>query len=158
MNDLPGFKSDGLWIEDARPGLRIELPDIACSEDKILGHAKLFDAWHPLNTDRQYAAQTRFGRPIAHGPFCLAASLAALGDVAGPALVAMAAVREWLFVGAALMDESLKAEATVLRTSRQRTGGTADLEIRITDGQGRLVQRGEVRFVLRARPQPADAE
>lgn len=145
------YNHAGAWLEELRPGQEIPLPDLDCSEERIMSHARLFGAFHPVNTDRDYARQSGFGRPIAHGPFGPAQCLAAIGNALGPSLVAMTKIGEWRFLGPAFMDDVCSASATVIGIERQAARGLVEFEFRVRDPEGRLIQRGEATIIVRRR-------
>lgn len=67
-----------LWLDNVRPGMRLDLPAFDCSAELVAGYAELLDAHHPIHVDAEYAKTTRYGRLIAHGPLIIAKLLAML--------------------------------------------------------------------------------
>ncbi len=142
----------GRTLASVRPGMVLPLSGLACNESRVRGYADLMDAHHPIHLDEEFARRSRFGRRIAHGPLPLGLSLAALGDVFGPALVALLEIRRWVFAKPVFVGSRLTAEATVLEVGPAGSSGagTVDLEVRLLDDDGVLVQRGEVRLLVSA--------
>lgn len=89
-----------LWLDDVRPGMRLDLPAFDCSAELVAGYADLLHARHPIHVDAEYAKTTRYGRLIAHGPLIIAKLLAMLGGVFGDALQVLLGVGGWRFLRA----------------------------------------------------------
>jgi len=70
-------QGDRFW-EDLSEGDVLVGPGVTISEAHLVNWAGLTGDWVSLHLDEQYAAQTRFGRRIAHGPLTLALSLGLL--------------------------------------------------------------------------------
>lgn len=66
MTTLPGY---------LRPGDTVTTQAITVTESHVVSWASLTGDWLPIHTDREYAARSRFGERIAHGPLTLALAL-----------------------------------------------------------------------------------
>lgn len=139
------------WYEDLMPGTRLALTGIDCSAERIARHSDLFDAYHPINT----SANSRFGRPIAHGPHPVAQAMASVGNLLGESLVAMDQLGPWRFLSPAFVGDVLSADATVIgRTGAKGAAGKVTLEIRIIAPNDHVSQIGEAHLIVRRRPEP----
>ncbi|GAA4524024.1 MaoC/PaaZ C-terminal domain-containing protein [Nonomuraea ferruginea] len=56
-------------------GQKISTTAITITESHVVSWASLTGDWLPIHTDREYAARSRFGERIAHGPLTLAMAL-----------------------------------------------------------------------------------
>ena len=59
--------SDCLYFEDLKPGSTWASPSRTVTESDIINFAGMTGDFDPLHVDRQFAAETPYGRPIAHG-------------------------------------------------------------------------------------------
>ncbi len=64
-----------LWIEDYAIGERFVSPARTITEGDVHAFAALTGDWHPLHTDAEAAATSRFKERIAHGLLVLSAGL-----------------------------------------------------------------------------------
>ena len=56
-----------IYFEDYAVGETLVTPARTITEADIVNFAGLTGDWHPLHTDREYAAKSAFGQRIAHG-------------------------------------------------------------------------------------------
>jgi len=66
------------YFEDYTMGERLTTPARTLTESDIVNFAGLTGDWHPLHTDREYAAKSEFGERIAHGMLTLSIGTALL--------------------------------------------------------------------------------
>ena len=66
------------YFEDYTVGEQRVTPARTLTEADIVNFAGLTGDWHPLHTDREYAAKTEFGERIAHGMLTLSVGTALL--------------------------------------------------------------------------------
>ena len=64
-----------LWLEDYEIGERFVSPARTITEGDVHAFAALTGDWHPLHTDAEAAAKSRFKERIAHGLLVLSAGL-----------------------------------------------------------------------------------
>ena len=74
-----------LYIEDFAPGQGFPGASSTCTVKDFLDFARITGDAHPIHYDADYAAKTRFGRPLAHG--LLVAGYSALGATTLSALL-----------------------------------------------------------------------
>lgn len=146
-------------LDSVRPGMVFSLPPIRCDHDRVSRYADLANAHHPIHVDENFAKASRFGCRIAHGPLPLGLSLAALGDVFGPALVALMEIRSWAFVRPVLVGSRLGATATVLDVGQAKSDGSGvvEVEVSLVGEDGTLLQRGVVGLLIAGWGTPAVA-
>jgi len=66
------------YFEDYAVGECLTTPARTMTETDIVNFAGLTGDWHPLHTDREYAAKSEFGERIAHGMLTLCIGTALL--------------------------------------------------------------------------------
>lgn len=76
--------------DDFTVGDVLDAGRITVTETHVVNWAGLTGDFYPLHTDKEYAAQTRFGERLAHGPmiFALAVGRVALSGLGGDAAIA----------------------------------------------------------------------
>ena len=97
---------------------------------EIAQFAALSGDFHPLHTDPAYAAQTRFGRIVAHGLLVqsLATGMATQSGFLGEKIVALRAMTaKW--VAPVFIDDLIRVELTVVETEGKRTLGVGNVVI-----------------------------
>ena len=57
----------GWYFEDFTPGAEVDTPARTVTESDVVAFAGLSGDYNPLHVDREYAAGTQWGEPIAHG-------------------------------------------------------------------------------------------
>jgi len=103
--------------DDFKVGDVFDTAAITMTETHIVNWAGLTGDFYPLHMDAEYAAKTRFGQRLVHGPmvFAMAVGLAAQDGFAGDSVIA------WLGV------DNLRMTAPVF------IGDTIRLRIEVTD-------------------------
>ena len=148
-----------LWLDDVRPGMRLDLPAFDCSAELVAGYAELLDARHPIHVDAEYAKTTRYGRLIAHGPLIIAKLLAMLGGVFGDALQVLLGVGGWRFYAPVFVGDHVAVECAVLDVSAAKgsSAGAVELEFRVLAADGSLTQRGTASVLVARAPSASPA-
>jgi 3-hydroxybutyryl-CoA dehydratase len=144
-----------LYFEDFAPGQAFPGATATCSVDDFLAFARITGDAHPIHYDADYAARTRFGKPLAHG--LLVAGYSALGATAlsrrlEESMVAMLEVgfryRRPVFAGDVLTSHFAVAET---RRDPAKDSGVVRFDIRLTNAKGEVVVEGHHTYLVRAR-------
>lgn len=148
-----------LWLDDLRPGMRLDLPAFHCSAELVTGYADLLDARHPIHVDAEYAKTTRYGRLIAHGPLVVAKLLAMLGGVFGDGLQVLLGVGGWRFYAPVFVGDHVAVGCAVLDVSAAKgsSAGAVELEFRVLAADGSLAQRGTASVLVARAPSASPA-
>ena len=123
-----------LFADDLPPGFRFRGEDKALTQERFRQFAARTGDAHPIHYDAAYAANTRFGKPIAHG--LLLTSLTALGATAlslqlEDSMIAMIEQR-WQFKNPAFVGDTVTAEYEVKSNAPTSNGRSARVEIGVT--------------------------
>jgi acyl dehydratase len=123
-----------LFAEDLPVGFRFHGDAKEITDERVRQFAAMTGDAHPIHYDATYAAQTRFGKPIAHG--LLLTSLTALGSTAMSAsfedsMLAMIEQR-WRFHAPAFVGDVVTAEYEIKVNAATGSGRSARVEIGIT--------------------------
>lgn len=107
---------------------------------------------NPLHLDPEYAAGTRFGRPIAHGALGLAIATGLLGGtgLTRGTLVALTSL-EWTFERPLYPGSEVIGRFTVVELRRSSGGehGRLVWGVELVDSAGVCVQRGRITALLK---------
>ena len=87
-----------LYFEDLRLGDRWVSPTRTITEEDVTGFARLTGDHNPLHLDGDFARQSPFGRPIAHGLLGLSFAAGLASDSPRVETVAFLSVHEWRFL------------------------------------------------------------
>lgn len=145
--------SEPLYFDDLKVGDRWTSRARTILESDVANFAGLTGDYDPLHVDREFAKQTPFGRPIAHG-------LMGLSFVAGlgshfPMVhtVAFVAVRNWEFLRPAYVGDTVHAvnEVQELRDSGRRRGNVL-WQRRLVNQRGEIVQQGIFETIVAKNP------
>ena len=145
-----------LFADDLAPGLRFEGDAKTLSREIFVAFATLTGDRHPIHYDESFAAQTRFGRPIAHG--LLLAALTALGatqmsDRLQDCMIAMLEER-MEFLRPAFVGDVVVPRFEVVAVAPSGSGRAARVEIAVSlsNQAGERLIAGHHAYLLRRRP------
>lgn len=134
---------DPLYFEDLRVGqLWLSAPRTITSED-VQQFANLTGDRDPLHVDPEYAAQTPYRKPIAHGLLGLSFLAGLSSDCPRLHNFAFCEIREWQFRRPIYFGDTVNAEAEVLSVEpRGRRCGEVTWARRLKNQLGELIQSG----------------
>jgi len=142
-----------LYYEELEPGRRYETGARVVTQADVEAFAAVSGDRNPLHLDEAYAADSVFGRRVAHGVLGLAVAtglLNASGLTRGT-LVALAGL-EWSFVRPLVPDTEVRVALEVV--SRRETAhaerGLVLLGAKLMSGS-EVLQEGELRLLVRRR-------
>lgn len=142
----------GLTFEQFEPGRRYETPGRTIAEADVVGFAGLSGDFNPLHVDETFAARSRFGTRIAHGPMLIgmAFGLASRLDLLDGTAIALLGV-EWSFAAPVRIGDTVRARIEVgeTRPSRDPEGGVVALAFELVNQEDMVVQTGRARLLVR---------
>ena len=142
------------FFEDLVVGYAIETPGRTITETDVVGFAALSGDHNPLHTDAVFAEQGPFGARIAHGLLGLAVTsglIARLG-LFEESVIAFHEMtckfRRPVFIG-----DTVRARAVVTSSKPMPRlgGGRIELNVKLYNQDGTIVQSGRWRVVLRSK-------
>ncbi len=148
-----------LYIGDFAPGQSFPGASATCTVEDFLSFARITGDAHPIHYDADYAAKTRFRRPLAHG--LLVAGYSALGATSlstmlEESMIAMLEVsfryRKPVFSGDVLTSHFEVAEVS---HDPAKDTGRIRFKVSLTNQDGETVVEGTHAYLMRARGRPA---
>ncbi|MFQ5611967.1 MAG: MaoC/PaaZ C-terminal domain-containing protein [Anaerolineae bacterium] len=146
----------GMYFEEFEVGLRIATASRTITEADIVSFAGLTGDYNQLHTDAEFAAETPYGKRVAHGVLTLSYALGLAvqqGFIEGTTL----AFRElsWKFNAPVFIGDTIHLETEVVETKPMRRlgGGLVVLKARVVNQKGETAQRGEWRVLMASRPE-----
>jgi acyl-CoA thioesterase-2 len=150
----------GMWFEDFVVGQRFESPHRTITAADVDAFARISGDTHPMHTDPAYASTTRFGRPVVHGPFGLAAFFGLFHEtgLATDSIVALLDT-SWRYLKPLFAGDSVQFRMTITRCQRSRSGsrGTVNRHVLLLNQHDEVVQEGTSAMLVRARHAGPDA-
>jgi 3-hydroxybutyryl-CoA dehydratase len=145
----------GLWFEEFRVGQEFETGSRVIDDAAIAAFAAVSGDDNPLHLDEAHARDGAFGGRVAHGllgPAVLSGLVGALGLSRGT-LVALVGV-EFEFMRPIRPGTAVRARIRVDRTRPTSAPGRGLVvfAVELVDSEGQLLQRGELRELIRSRP------
>lgn len=144
----------GLYYEELVPGSTFESGARTVTESDVQAFAELSGDRNPMHLDHAFAAQTPFGRPVAHGVLGLAVAtglLSALG-LTRATLVALVGV-SWSFRLPVFYGDTVRVRVRVAsrRDSSRQDRGLVTLAAELLNQRGEVVQEGELVELVKRR-------
>lgn len=143
----------GLYFEEFEEGVELTTPARTVTETDIQLFAGLAGDYNQLHTDVEFAKDTIFGRPVAHG--LLGLSIASglgtrLGFVEGTAV----AFREltWKFTGPIFAGDTIHLELKAAQKKPMpRLGmGMVSFDVSLVNQEGEVVQKGQWKVLIQS--------
>lgn len=144
----------GLYYEELEPGRRFRTRSRVVTQADVAAFAEVSGDRNPLHLDEAYARESVFGGRVAHGILGLSVMTGLLNaaGVTRGTLVAFLGL-SWDFVAPLYPDTEVRVEIVVL--SRRETSrpdrGLVVLGAALVAGSGEVIQRGELRVLVRMR-------
>lgn len=137
--------SDCLYLEDLTIGAAWTSPARTITETDIVSFAGMTGDFDPLHVDHEYARQTPYGKPIAHG--LLGLSILAGLSSTSPRVRTLALVKigEWQFQRPVYVGDTVHAVTQVEEISpRGRRSGEVVWFRKLVNQRGECVQSGRL--------------
>ncbi len=121
------------------------------TQEQVVQFAGFCGDDHPMHLDPEYAAKTRFGRPVAHGVFTLALISAVLGTkFGGPDVTVVQLGQSARFLKAVYPGDTVTAICEVTQVNPERR--IAILDCTCVNQEGEPVLTGETTIMLDRMP------
>jgi acyl dehydratase len=147
------FTANHLYFDDVEVGQEWESLGRTLTETDIVNFAGLSGDFNPIHVDHEFARNTAFRRPIAHG--LLGLSLGSGLIVSSPPMrtLAFLEIRNWQFKGPIFIGDTIRALSKVLEKEARARGrrGLITWQRRLINQEGKVVQEGITLTLVEAR-------
>ncbi|TWP34938.1 MaoC/PaaZ C-terminal domain-containing protein [Leekyejoonella antrihumi] len=145
----------GKYYEDFELGQEFVTPARTIGEYDVAAFAGLSGDFNPVHTDREFAAGTPFGQPLAHGALGLSVAtglIARTGLFDGTA-IAFLGIDGWRFSKPIFLGDTIHVEFTVstMRETKNPAAGILTRTVRIVNQHGDTVQSGDMTLMVQRR-------
>ena len=155
-------REEALWREappyfdDLEVGDSMESSGRTVTEYDVVSFAALTGDWHPQHADAAWAAESAFGRRIAHGMLVISYALGLL-PIDPRVVLALRSLDGAVLKRPVGLGDTIRVRAKVAkkRPLGEETG-LVTLAVRILNQEGELVARMEIVVLWRRAPEPAD--
>lgn len=132
-----------LQFEDLQVGDRWESETRTVRQEDVDAFAMLTGDMTPLHVDHEYASQTPYGRPIAHGLLGLSMLAGLSSQQPDVHTIALVAVRDWEFRLPIYPGDTIRVVTEVMRVQRvSRRHGRVSWMRRLINQKGDVIQEG----------------
>ncbi|ADG05991.1 MaoC family dehydratase [Kyrpidia tusciae] len=143
----------GLYFEDFNEGMEVVSPGRTVTEADITNFAGLSGDYNEIHTNEEFAAQTRFGRRLAHGLLGLSmlTGLMQRTGIMEGTVIALLGINNWRFVKPVFIGDTIHARMIV--TGKRETSNPAQgivfRKFELINQRGEIVQEGEMPVMVR---------
>lgn len=145
----------GKCYEDFSLRQKFVTPARTVVEYDVAAFAGLSGDFNPVHTDREFAAATAFGQPLAHGALGLsiATGLIARTGVFDGTAIAFLGIDNWKFSKPIFFGDTIHVEFTIsaMRETSNPEAGILTRSVQIVNQRGETVQSGEMTLMVRRR-------
>ncbi|MBI1900096.1 MAG: dehydratase [Planctomycetia bacterium] len=141
-----------LHFDDVEIGDRWISPARTVTETDVGHFAELTGDFTPLHVDADFARQTPFGRPIAHGLLGLSLMAGLSSGCPRMQTAAFLGIRDWQFLRPIFFGDTVHVETEIV--SKQASGrrrGRILWRRRLVNQDGEVVQQGELETLVMSR-------
>jgi acyl dehydratase len=150
----------GRYFEEFAVGEAFESGSRLVTQADVEAFAAVSGDVNPLHLDAEYAATTRFGRPIAHGLLGLSIATGLLGGtgLSRGTLIALTGL-EWTFLAPIYpgTEVSLLISVAELHESKKPGCGRLVCGVELVDAAGEVLQKGRIKALMRTRDQSSQS-
>jgi acyl dehydratase len=144
--------SEVLYYEDLSPGERWTSRARTITESDVVGFAGLTGDFDPLHVDHEFAKETPFGKPIAHGLLGLSLVAGLASQCPAVRTLAFSAVRQWQFLAPVFIGDTVHAVTEVVdKQPSGRRSGRVIWNRQLVNQQGQVVQSGVFETLIAVR-------
>jgi 3-hydroxybutyryl-CoA dehydratase len=156
------FTSAHLFFDDVQVGQEWESHGRTVTETDIVNFAGLSGDFNPIHMDHEFARNSPFGRPIAHGLLVLALGSGLTLNSPPMRTLAFVQIKEWKLKEPVYIGDTLKMRTRIVEKQVSGRGrrGLITWHRRIFNQNGRVVQEGTTVTMVEGRgpKRPADPQ
>ncbi len=135
--------SSALYYEDINEGQVWTSPARTVTETDVIAFAQMTGDFNPLHVDQHFAAESIYGRPIAHGLLGLSWAAGLSSQSPNMRTVAFVKVRDWTFLQPIFFGDTVHVRTSVVSKSRGgRRSGRVIWRRELMNQRGEVTQEG----------------
>ena len=149
----------GLYYEDFALDQTIRSQGRTITQTDIINFAAFTGDWSELHINTEVAAQTPFGKPIAHGMLgiSVATGLAILTGALDGTIIAFEGIENWSFKRPVFIGDTIYCDMTVTkREERKLRGGLQagyiGMQVQVVKAENKVCQFGAWNFLVKKKP------
>ena len=143
------------WFDDLVLDASWTSPGRTLTEADVVAFCGVSGDFHPLHTDAEYAARSRFGARLVHGALVLSVATGQRGRLpfVGEALVAFVEIRAWVMRAPVHIGDTVRTRTTLaeLRPTSDGEQGVVVQRVEVLNQRDEVVHEGEMVNVVRRR-------
>lgn len=114
------------FFEDFQPNQSFVSGGRTITETDLTFFSMLSGDWNPIHADVEYAKGTRYGQRVVHGTLGIAIATGMLHEIGifDRSVVAMLGLKDWKFIQALFVGDTIHLKLTILETEMGRSGRT----------------------------------
>ena len=146
-----------IFYEDIVIGREFRSTDRLITQTDLEEFAHISGDHHPLHTNAEFAATTRFGQQILHGPFGVAITMglfAQFGEFSETSL-ALTNIDRWIFRHPIFIGDRIHLLMRLASTSLTKSGAAiVNRDIKLINQHSQTVQEGSMDILIARRESP----
>lgn len=148
------FSSFHLYYDDLELGQQWDSPGRTITECDIVNFAGFSGDYNPMHIDHEFAKDTPFRRPIAHGFGVFSISSGLSVQVPPVRTVALLGIRDWKFMNPVYAGDTIHVVTRVVEKILRGRGRRGEIVWYkgIVNQEGRIVQEGHIVTLIECRP------
>ena len=154
---MSAYKPRGLYFEEFEVGQRFYSTSRTITESDIVTFAGLSGDYNQIHTDAVYAANTPYGKRIAHGLLVtsIASGLVMRSGLIEGTTLAFREIKNWKFAKPTYIGDTIHVDVDVIATKalRRLGGGAVDIALAVKNQNDETVMKGTWTVLILSRPQ-----
>ncbi len=151
---MPVVSAPFLYFEDLDPEVTYQSAARTITQADIMTFAGFSGDFNPIHMDHEYAKETPFRQPIAHG-FGIISIASGLGtNSPATRTVALIGVRDWRFMAPVMIGDTIRVLTRVAEMKLKGVGKRGEVIWfrQIVNQHGKVVQEGHMITMIECRP------
>jgi acyl dehydratase len=141
-----------LYFEDVQVGQTWKSPSRTVTEYDVIGFAQMTGDFNPLHVDQHYAADSVFGRPIAHGLLGLSWAAGLSSQAPNMRTLAFVKVVDWSFLRPIFFGDTVHVVTKVqAKHPGGRRSGKVHWHRQLINQRGEVTQEGLFETLVESR-------
>jgi len=148
------FATSAAYFDDVEIDQEWETQGRTVTESDIVNFAGLSGDFNPIHVDHEFAKNTPFRQPIAHGLLVFSIGSGLTVNCPQMRTVAFAQVQEWNFCGPVFIGDTIRLRSKVLSKTPKGRGRRGEIVWYrgIINQEGKVVQEGRLVTLVECRP------